>query len=261
MYSLGVTLFEMTFGRIPYADSGSSVLERLRAHREQPVDFPVPWPDQIPEGWRDVLGKLLNKQPEERYPTYDALMVDLRRLRPMTVRTAGRAPRGLAWLVDLGLTFAAQQIFSAFMGLAIAYLASSPGTLLRLSLPAASGFVLLLASLLQASWRTTPGKKVFQLRIVDRHGVTPRKPILFARMVVQLLPLWAVSVAQACNTVGAEFLGRISAALLLIGTLLDAGYTLFNRQNESLHDRLFRTRVVLDTAADSGHSCDFGSGQ
>jgi DNA-binding helix-hairpin-helix protein with protein kinase domain len=246
MYSLGVTLFEMTFGRFPYAESGNSVVERLRAHREQPVDFPIPWPNQVPEVWRDVLQRLLNKDPAARYPSYEALVVDLDRLRPIPVRPAGRVPRGLAWLVDLGLAFAAQQIIAAPAALLIANLTSSPGILLRLAVPIVSGVALLLASLLQASWSSTPGKKVFQLRVVDRHGVTPRRPILFARMVTQLLPLWAVTVSQICDVLGLELLGRTSAAALAVAALLDAGFALFHRRNESLHDRLFQTRVVLD---------------
>lgn len=243
MYSLGVTLFEMTFGRLPYQYSGRSIAERLRVHQEEPVDFPVPWPKQIPEPWRDVLAKLLSKTPEQRYPTYDELRLELGRLKPITLLAAARAPRALAWIVDLGLAQAAQQLAAAPMTF-VAVNNSLP--LMQLAAPILSSVILLLASLLQSTWQKSPGKKLFQLRIVDRHGLIPRKPVLFARMAMQLLPIWATVLYQMCSAIGAESLGKILASAFVLVTLLDGCCVLFTRRKRSLHDLLFRTEVVLD---------------
>ncbi len=40
MYALGITLFELTFGRRPYALSGQSLTDQLRSHRSAEVEFP-----------------------------------------------------------------------------------------------------------------------------------------------------------------------------------------------------------------------------
>ena len=48
MYSLGVTLFELTFGRQPYFYATASVEERLQARQFQPVQFPKEWPETVP---------------------------------------------------------------------------------------------------------------------------------------------------------------------------------------------------------------------
>ena len=250
MYSLGVTLFEMTFGRLPYANSGSSIVDRLRAHQERPVDFPIPWPKHVPQAWQNVLAKLLHKEPSERYASYDALMADLFRLKPVTLHYGGRVPRGMAWFVDLGLVNTTQQILIA--PLAVANVSSTPEPMRQLAAAFVSSAILLLVALLQAYWGKTPGKKLFQLRIVDRHGLTPRKSILFARMTVQLLPLWAGILFQVCNALGANYLGRILAGVLLFITLLDAGCALIRKRKRSLHDLLFRTSVVLDTESAAG---------
>ena len=89
-YELGVTLFEMTFGRLPYA-AGGGLLERLRVHREAAVEFPDPWPEAVPRGWRGVLERLLAKNPDDRYRDYAALLGDLRRLRPTASRRSRRS--------------------------------------------------------------------------------------------------------------------------------------------------------------------------
>ncbi len=252
MYSLGVTLFEVTFGRLPYAHSGSGVLERLRAHREAPVDFPHPWPDSVPGAWRAVLAKLLAKTPAERYPDYGTLMADLARSRPVALPAAGRALRGLAWLVDLGLANTVREVLSAPLTAASASNSFEPGPGLPLAVAFLGGLAPLLGSLLQSFWGTTPGKKLFQLRIVDRHGLALGKAALAARMAVQLLPIWAGTVLQVCGALGAPGLGQLLGALLLLAAVLDAGFAFFHRRCQSLHDLLFGTRVVLDTGPHPG---------
>jgi serine/threonine-protein kinase len=77
MYSLGVMLFEMTFGRLPFTFEGSGVMERLEAHQKAPVEFPETWPTEIPAAWRNVLAKLLAKSPEDRYAIYGQLADDI----------------------------------------------------------------------------------------------------------------------------------------------------------------------------------------
>jgi serine/threonine protein kinase len=157
LYSLGVTLFEMTFGRLPYSFTGSGLRERFRAHQEAAIEFPDPWPKTLPEGWRAVLARLLAKDPEARYQDYAELLEDLRRLRPVVRPAAGRVPRGLAWLVDLALANTAQQVFRGSLTLAaLSFPGTRPG--LQLFVALLSGLVPLFCCYLQARWKTTPGK-------------------------------------------------------------------------------------------------------
>ena len=48
MYSLGVTLFQMTFGRLPFSVTSSDVLEWLQGLQLVPIEFPQPWPARFP---------------------------------------------------------------------------------------------------------------------------------------------------------------------------------------------------------------------
>jgi uncharacterized RDD family membrane protein YckC len=245
MYALGVTLFEMTFGRLPYS-AGGGVLERLRAHQEAAVAFPVPWPETVPADWRRVLEKLLAKSPDGRYPDYAALLEDVARLRPTTRRAAGRLPRGLAWLVDLGLANTALVVVHTPLAAETVrpFFLARPA--LHLLVALASGLVLLLACFLQARWKTTPGKRLFHLRIVDRHGLAPKKEVLAGRMAVQLLPLWMVVASRVCEALGLFSLVPLLVSVVLLAVVVDSGFALFRPAGRSLHDLIFGTRVVLD---------------
>ncbi len=62
MYALGITLFELSFGRRPYSVSGHTINDQLASHRSAEVEFPEKWPTEIPERWRKVLERFVMRQ-------------------------------------------------------------------------------------------------------------------------------------------------------------------------------------------------------
>jgi PAS domain S-box-containing protein len=73
IYSLGVVLYEMLTGRLPFL--GKNPLELIDAHRSKPVPLPsaLTPPISLPRGLELLLLKTLQKEPEQRYQA----MVDL----------------------------------------------------------------------------------------------------------------------------------------------------------------------------------------
>ena len=68
MYALGVTLFQMTFGKLPITIGQSvSFKERMALQSTAPIEFPERWPKHLPESWKLILEQLLAKDPAERY--------------------------------------------------------------------------------------------------------------------------------------------------------------------------------------------------
>ncbi|MEZ5988219.1 MAG: serine/threonine-protein kinase [Planctomycetota bacterium] len=72
IYSLGVILFECLTGTVPF--TGDSEWEVLEGHRDRPVEFP----DSVPVRYRRVLGRMLAKEPAERYASMAHVLQDLR---------------------------------------------------------------------------------------------------------------------------------------------------------------------------------------
>ncbi len=251
MYSLGVTLFETTFGRLPYDFGGGTVADCMEKHKTAAVEFPDPWPIEVPARWRAVLARLLAKSPEDRYQNYDALLLDLRALRPVDVPKAGRVQRALAWLVDLALVNTVLQVLTnPFVGDELRQMLD--GRLLVTPLVLLVGAAApLLASAVQAYWGITPGKKLFQIRVVDRHGLVPSQATLAARMVFQMLPLWAGALGLGLQLLGADVILAVAAIGLTLAVIADSALAFIRRDGRSLHDILFDTRVVLDVAVRS----------
>lgn len=248
MYALGVTLFEMTFGRRPYTVPSGKLLDQIEAHRSAPPEFPEAWPTDLPSGWRTVLARLLEKEPSRRYQTHDELLAALDRVRPVDLPKAGPFNRALSWGADLFLAWAAEillltpAVIFAVQGIALTTSA------LPVLLPAVGCLILSATAWLQAAWKTSPGQTLLQLRIVDRNGLTPNGTILAARAVLQLLPAWGVVVANVLSLgFRAGFAGLLVMGAVLIATFADAGVALVRRDGRSLYDLLLGTRVVLDT--------------
>jgi uncharacterized RDD family membrane protein YckC len=246
MYALGVMLFEMTFGRLPYTFAADGPQARIRAHCTAEPEFPDPWPAHVPHQWRAVLERLLAKDPKQRYWTYDVLREDLRRLLPVPRPRAGLLVRGLAWVVDILLAAALQRfVVSLFRdGLVGEYLFSHPPLWMLASF---SGLLVpFLVAYLQSRWKTTPGKELLQIRIADEHGLTPEPARLALRTVLPLLPLWHFAVQMICDAGGLPVLAHALAGVVLTVMSADGLTAILRKDRRSLHDLLVRTQVVLD---------------
>ncbi|MCE9583992.1 MAG: protein kinase [Planctomycetes bacterium] len=85
IYSLGATLFHMIAGRPPFqGQSPFEVLVRLTEETIPPLKFFDPG---IPDSVCRVVEKMLEAEPQDRYQTWEELMVELR-----AVQAAGGAP-------------------------------------------------------------------------------------------------------------------------------------------------------------------------
>lgn len=238
MYSLGVALFEMTFERLPYKPSSNTLAEHLRQHRESAIDFPASWPQEIPYAWRGILQKLLNKNPDDRYVDFDALFADLLRVEPTSLASASILLRGLAWSVDSVLLLVPLALIRAATGSDVGTGWGLLGLLLSLLVCAS-------VCLLQAAWGTTPGKFFFQIRIVDRYGLTPQRPVLALRTVFPFLWSWALAISTIMSVVPLPYFLTLSLAAVPLFYVAELASMAFGGGG-TLHDRFLNTRVVLN---------------
>jgi hypothetical protein len=79
LYSLGVVLYEMLTGKLPYeAETPVGVVMK---HVNEPLRPPKEVNPSVPEGINAVCVRLLAKDPEERYQDADGLIEDLERVK------------------------------------------------------------------------------------------------------------------------------------------------------------------------------------
>src|SRR5262249_12444554 len=82
IYSLGVILYEMASGRVPFdADNFMGILTQHMYKAPVPIRALVPEPQEVPPGLEAVVLKCLSKRPEQRYQTMEELLGDVEKLR------------------------------------------------------------------------------------------------------------------------------------------------------------------------------------
>ena len=79
VYSLGCTLFFLVTGRAPYAKGTG--MERLLAHREQPIPALCSLSEEIPESTDQLLRLMLAKKPADRMQSMKELVTQLEHLK------------------------------------------------------------------------------------------------------------------------------------------------------------------------------------
>jgi serine/threonine-protein kinase len=101
VYALGITLFELLVGRLPWAGETTSLAMAMRRLLDEQVPAPSrsataasPVPSRALRGDLDaIVGRALRREPEQRYPDARALAEDLRRHlehRPVQARIGAR---------------------------------------------------------------------------------------------------------------------------------------------------------------------------
>ena len=75
VYSMGVILFQMTTGKLPY--DGETPLATVLKHMNDPIPSPQVINPTIPDTIDKIIRKAMAKTPEERYQTADEMLQDI----------------------------------------------------------------------------------------------------------------------------------------------------------------------------------------
>jgi len=87
IYSLGATLYHMATGEVPF--EAPTPFEIMTKHLNEPVPPPLGVKPDLPEALNDVILRMMAKEPEDRYQSYDEMVAELDRLLSGTAVTAG----------------------------------------------------------------------------------------------------------------------------------------------------------------------------
>jgi hypothetical protein len=78
IYALGGTFYKLVTGRPPFA--GETAVELIRKHQEDPLVPPGEFVPGLPRQVSDVIGVMMGKRPEERYPNMTVVVDVLEKL-------------------------------------------------------------------------------------------------------------------------------------------------------------------------------------
>lgn len=246
MYALGITLFELTFAQLPFQLRGKTLRERLETHRTATVGFPEVWPKTLPVAWRDILARLLEKDPAKRYASYQELRDDLELLQPRGSTPAGFPVRLLAYTID--------QVGLLMPTLGLAYLLSKyrgdpfDQTTPYYVTPIISALLMFVPLVLLAFiwWDIrTPGRWLSQLRVVDSFGLPLGRSQRVIREFLRNIPLWMMifSIVLVTNFQRWEYIYINIVTCLFI--LADLASMFIGLQRRTLHDYTCESKVVL----------------
>ncbi len=123
VYSLGVMLYEMASGRVPFdADNFLGILTQHMYKPPAPIRKTVPCAQDVPPGLEAIILKCLSKRQDQRYQSMDELIADFDRF------TSGAVPEAVTDLQERSEEFS---IPEDYFQMAAAGVATTPGAVPR----------------------------------------------------------------------------------------------------------------------------------
>jgi len=263
MYSVGATLFYLLTGRTPF--QAKNVVALIATVLEQPAPSPRQFQPKLPRGLSKVVRRCLEKQPGERFSTYEELRKALAPYSSTAPVPATLGLRFLAGVLDICLT--------ALLGMIVAMAAASVKTQTSFTLfnsldllhatttePLAITVIIWVGWVLyygvpEGIWGVTPGKLACGLRVVGLDNNPPGfwralpRPLIYVvgTSVMEILVFGANPFAFMKMSMDGTALQNIAASSDYF--LLALLFSTARRRNgyAAVHDLFTKTRVISRT--------------
>lgn len=265
IYSVGVTLFYLLTGKIPF--EADSFVQLIAAVLEQPTPSAAQFRKEVPRDLAAVVSKCLDKQPAKRFQSYEELKTALEPFTSAAPVAAGIPLRLLAGIIDSVILFLASMLQLAITSL-FGINMLEPGFLgsaMHLKIYAVSiVWTIAYYVISEAFFGATPGKALCGLRVI---GANRGKPSLLAALIrasiyyaVPCLPTWIFLGFQPPVT-GADSLDFFALAMAFaIYPALGSLFVTCRKRNgyAAVHDLASASRVILKPEKEWRPKAEFG---
>ncbi len=255
IYALGVTLYELSFGELPRKLVGDSIAEWIEFLETSELVFPAPWPPRLPEQWKNILSKMLAKDPAQRFQSYEELHQALKSVQPGSKVPARLLPRlvaaGIDWATVLSLAVVVQVALSSPSWVSIGTAHPAMVTLLKIC----NFLPIICYTILIYLWRQSIGRNLMHIRVVNQYGMQPSGKKMAIRSAIRMqFPLVIMCrmlfIDPALGSADVTLAGLVVLSMVLL--LLDIAFMLVYSLSSSVHDLVVGTHVVLDTSSKAG---------
>ncbi|MCR4317134.1 MAG: protein kinase [Planctomycetes bacterium] len=248
IYSLGATAFHMLSGEVPFdSDNPLSIMMKHASMKLPDLRTMVA---DVPERLIQIIEKMMQKRPEDRYPDYDALIHDLEIVRPHALHSAGFFVRvnstlsdffiaaGTSGMFVIAMTALKLQRDEAELGLRqilreIPNVAFADYFLLFFGL-----FVIVYDSLTSILFGGTLGKRLLDIAIIRDHGYVLSWWRSILRATIKWLPVPLMWFAGHYAAFGVLFVFAILLAIANVAMVP------MNSRRRSLVDFIIGSRVI-----------------
>lgn len=256
IYSVGVTLYYLLTGRVPF--EGDNLMRLLATVLERPAESPAKWRKDIPRELCQVVLRCLEKQSAARYKDYAELRAALRPYSSAEPTPGALGRRVVASILD-SLLISLVAFPAAFLLRDVSFSALKPPQLgegmVSWSFCILSSLgTLLYYGVLDGVWGATVGKRLCGLRVVGRNRSSPGVPrALLRAFIIEILPAlpflllsYLGGLQEPSHLGGIKALGLADTNLLVVAAL----FCTARRRNgfAAVHDLLTRTRVIVKSA-------------
>jgi tRNA A-37 threonylcarbamoyl transferase component Bud32/uncharacterized RDD family membrane protein YckC len=238
MYALGASFWNLLAGAPPY--DGDSAVAIFAKHLQDPVPSLRAAAPGVPAALAAIVERLMSKEPDKRFASYDELISALEAAAPRPLEPAGFAIRAAASVIDLGIG----AVIVGFLGpfAAAGYLAALVGW------QAYNGQTLG-KYLVRISAERLEGGRLGPVRAAVRVAVAAWLPLMVATVVVLTQgreSLFAIigkaaEVDQMKGLVTAFAVGNVALSILYAACL---GLAAIHPEKRAVHDLLVGSRVV-----------------
>jgi eukaryotic-like serine/threonine-protein kinase len=246
IYAVGVTLFYLLTGRVPF--EGQNVAQLVANALEKPAPSPRDFRSGLPRGLAAAVARCLRKQPSERFKSYDELRQTLAPYSSVAPTPATLGLRTVAGLLDM--------VLLSFFNFTVTWLwLTDPAHGFLAALSSRGGFVraillgLIYFSLSEGIWGASAGKAICRLRVVGANRNPPGVPRAFLRslpyVMAPMIPYWILT---GGDPLAALHHGPLFQAAIQFATygLLALLFVTMRRRNgfAAVQDLLTGTRVL-----------------